>query len=195
MLAKIPKLTSIFPTVALSKSKPDEVQISTDTCNSDTLSRSMDVQSVVTEAAAEGTVDHLETTFSAASPVSVDDTDLSKWPEVLSQDMREYWTQCGSEDCQHPDVNFKASKIVDGDRQARYFSKCLFTYLHPFTERRILRMWLCYFHQLDTCSASTASYSLVSAFPSLEGTIIGKMLLEDLKIMNGPMFTFHLPPN
>ena len=104
MLSKIQKLTSIFPTVTLSKSKPDEVQISTDTCSSDKLSQSMDVQSVVTEAAAEDTVDHLETTFPAASPVSVYDTDLSKWPEVISQGIREYWTQCGSEYCQHPEL-------------------------------------------------------------------------------------------
>ena len=103
----------------------------------------MYVQSAVTKAATEGTIDHLETTLPAASPVFVYDTDLSKWPEVISQDMREYWTQCGSEDCQHPDVNFEASKIVDGDRRARY-SKCLFTYLHPLTERRNSRTWLCY---------------------------------------------------
>ena len=144
MLEKIPKLTNIFPTVTLSKSKQDEVKISTDTCSSDTLSQSMDVQSVVTEPAAEGTIDHLETTLPASSPVSVYDTDLSKWPEVKSQDMREYWTQCGNKDCQHPDVNFEASKIVDGDRQARYFSKCLLTNLHPLTERRIPRTLLCY---------------------------------------------------
>ena len=153
----------------------------------------MYVQSAVTKAATEGTIDHLETTLPAASPVFVYDTDLSKWPEVISQDMREYWTQCGSEDCQHPDVNFEASKIVDGDRRARY-SKCLFTYLHPLTERRNSRTWLCY-SPLDTCFAFTASYSLVSAFPSLEGAMIGKMLLEVLKSMNGPMFMFHLSPN
>ena len=116
MLAKIPKLTSIFPTVTLEKSKPYEVKISTDICSSDPLSQSMDVQSVVTETAAEGTVDHLQTTLPAASPVSVYDTDLSKWPEVISQDMREYWTQCRSQDCQHPDVNFEASKIVEHER-------------------------------------------------------------------------------
>ena len=49
--------------------------------------------------------------------------------------------------------------------------------------------------ELDTCFAFTASYSLVSAFPSLEGAMIGKMLLEVLKSMNGPMFMFHLSPN
>ena len=66
--------------------------------------------------------------------------------------------------------------IVDGKRQARYFSKCLLTYIHPLTEKRIMRTWLCYFpRQLDTCSASTASYSPLSAFPSLEeGTMIEK---------------------
>ena len=145
MLAKIPKLTNIFPTVTLSKSKPDEVEIPTDTCSSsDPSSQAMDVQPVATEAEAEFTVDTLETTVPAASPVSVYDTDIAKWPEEITQNMCEYWAQCGSEDCQHSDVNFEASRIIDGNRQARYFSKCLFTYIYPLTERRIPRTWLCY---------------------------------------------------
>ena len=153
MLAKIPKLTSIFPTAMVSKSKLDEVEISTDRCDGVpdamgchyyTPSQAMDVQPAVTEAEAEGMVDTLETTVPAASNVPVYDTDLAKWPEEITKDMREYWAQCGSKDCQHPDVNFEASKIADGNRQVRYFSKCLFTYIHPLTERSISRTWLCY---------------------------------------------------
>ena len=143
-LAKIPKLTNIFPTVTLYKSKLDEVEIPTDTCSSHPSSQAMDVQPVVTRTDAEFTVDTLETTVPTASPMSVYDTDLAKWPEEITQYKREYWAQCGSEDCQHSDVNFEASKIVDENRQARYFSKCLFTYIHPLTERRIPRTWLCY---------------------------------------------------
>ena len=37
----------------------------------------------------------METIFPAASLVSVYDTDLAKWHEVVSQDVSEYWVQCG----------------------------------------------------------------------------------------------------
>ena len=70
--------------------------------------------------------------------------DLALWRYKVTEQMRLYWSQRGSEHCQNSNANFTSSRSEDGDRQARFCSKNLFTLNHPLTEERITRSWMCY---------------------------------------------------
>jgi hypothetical protein len=70
-------------------------------------------------------------------------TDTALWPTAVDS-MREYWVKKGSELCQNKNSSFEASKVTDGDRQARYCSKTFFTIVHELTSTEFNRSWLCY---------------------------------------------------
>ena len=71
--------------------------------------------------------------------------DLGMWPADVSEEMREYWTMKGSEDCQNLDAKFSESVTkFEGEKYSRRCQKTLFTYTHQLTKQTISRNWLCY---------------------------------------------------
>ena len=76
--------------------------------------------------------------------VDEDPIDMTLWPTAVTDSLRENWVKKGSELCQNKNSSFEASKVTDGDQQARYCSKTFFTIVHKLTSTEFNRSWLCY---------------------------------------------------
>lgn len=142
VLAKVPKITTFLsrnePTTATALSKSegaDPLEESEGNAKADTPA------TITTSEIGECCESHSHREMKGTNMII---TDLAQWPEPIPKEMRLYWVVHGGEECQHSDGGFEASKTVDGDRQARYCSKRLFTFTHPLTHMQINRSWLCY---------------------------------------------------
>ena len=84
--------------------------------------------------------------------------DLGMWPADVSEEMREYWTMKGSDDCQNLDAKLSESATkFEGEKYNRQCQKTLFTYTHQLTKQTISRNWLCYSPSEQHCTAFPAN--------------------------------------
>ena len=67
------------------------------------------------------------------------ETSIALWPTAVTDCLREYWVKKGSELCQNKNSSFEASKVTDGDLQARYCWKTFFTIVHELTSTEFNR--------------------------------------------------------
>ena len=71
-------------------------------------------------------------------------TDLGLWKSV-SNDVQEYFIGKRSDETQNITDNFEKSKLAyDNPNWIRYCSSALFTRIHPLTNEKSNRTWLCY---------------------------------------------------
>jgi len=75
---------------------------------------------------------------------SIYPTDVGLWQIPATHDMREFWTERGSEPCQNKKSEYPKSRLEDGNRQLRYFPSSLFSYVQKPTQTKFDRPWLCY---------------------------------------------------
>ena len=146
----------------------------------------MDVQPVAIEAEAEGTVHTFEMTVQAASRVY--DTDLAKCQEITLKICVNIGPNVEVEIVSIPMLTLRHQRslveIEKPDISPNVCSPtCICSQKEEFRERGCVIL-----RQLGTCSASTASYSPVSALPSLRGYNDWKNASKEFESMNGPMY-------
>jgi len=71
--------------------------------------------------------------------------DLGLWADAMPTEMRTWWIEKGSGDCQHKDADFRESAVRDvSEKFMRHCSDAYFSKAHSLTGEKIERTWLCY---------------------------------------------------
>lgn len=78
-----------------------------------------------------------------ANKVKDYEKDIGLWPDQLSEEFQNYWTEKGSAACRNIDSDNKNSDVVDGDR-THHCTKNLFSRKHTLSGEQINLSWLCY---------------------------------------------------